>query len=599
MKIYGKDGRKNIRKDDRSDSRKNIRKNSRNANRKNHGKKIICTAILLDICMLLSACRGETPTEEMAESANAIWDSISFGHEEDLPFQVTDNRSGRETVYYKSPSDFIEDCGFEEEEPFWEYAVEKDMDKGTERDTEKDSVQLVLYYDEASGEGCGVRYYPDEENKSEAGFRFCRRKDEKLRYSIMEAWADLAWESTLSCKRNTGKTFVSGYEESKEYFQVYPRHINHFESKGIVEKDGDGTPASLVEIDWTYRADDTLQKREYRHNPQVFGTYRSSAEYYYNWGETGKGEKLLYQKFWTDRGGGEVYYIYGEDEMFPEFYLYMEQNMGAIEVQLVSYDTEIPDEDKLNLDEEMILAQYPVTRPFHADVDHYDDEGNPVVHLYEVVVNEDESHTATADWISVNPDTGIGVTFWNEIVDIIHDEEKIWYLKFLKGELEAAGTSTDSREILDYYYESGSLPCAYVDLNDDGIEELIIYPYGIFMQILTLDRGNVLWVGAPFYSGATGEIINTNKEVVMVDESHAGRNQYSVYRMNDEKELEAVIFFQVWFGGESGLEEDVYSQYIGGMEEGTEEVITKEEFDKLYERYVQNELDIEWKKSVR
>ncbi len=81
----------------------------------------------------------------------------------------------------------------------------------------------------------------------------------------------------------------------------------------------------------------------------------------------------------------------------------------------------------------------------------------------------------------------------------------------------------------------------------------------------------------------------------MVDESHAGRNQYSVYRLNDEKELENLIFFQVWFAGENtGLEKNEYTQYIGGLEKGTEESITEEEFSALYDKYVQNALETEW-----
>lgn len=182
-----------------------------------------------------------------------------------------------------------------------------------------------------------------------------------------------------------------------------------------------------------------------------------------------------------------------------------------------------------------------------------------------------------------------------EILQEIRKEETIYY-RFLDGQIEAANSGGISTgEILSSYYEYGPLNYAYVDLNDDGVQELLIYPDGIFMQILTIDHDEVYWVDAPFYSGATGEIINANKEIVMVDESHAGRRQYSVYRLNDEKELEDIIFFQVWFGGEiSGYEGDVYTQYIGGLEKGTEESITEEEFDALYEKYVQDTFEVEW-----
>ncbi len=479
-----------------------------------------------------------------------------------------------------SENNFIADCGFKEDESFWEYY------------TEEGSLQLVLYYDVTSKEGCGVRYYPEEENKPEEGFRFSVGLSDELQYPVMEAWADLARNSTLSCKRSTGKTAVSEYEESRECFENWPYDMKHFASKGIVKSAEAGNSSDLVEINWIYRNDDTLQRKVYRHNPQVFGTYRSSAEYYY-----GEDEKLLYQKFMTDYGNGEVYYIYGEDEIVPEYYLHIDQNQGIL-AELVSYDAEIPDEDKLNLDEERILEQFTYAPSFHVDIDHYDDEGNAAVHVYEAVENEDESHTATGDWITVNPDTGIGVNYYGEIVDIIQEEGKILYYRFLNGQIEAVRTETnDSQKILRSYYEEDSLLYAYVDLNDDDVEELIIYPYGIVMNILTIDRDEVCWITTPFYSAATGEMINENKEIVMVDKSHTGREHYSVYRLNNEKELEEVIFFQVWFAGEfTGLQEDKYIQCVGGAENGIKEVITKDEFDALYEKYVRNGLDIEWKR---
>lgn len=493
---------------------------------------------------------------------------------EELPFLVTDNRESYETTYYKSASDFIADCGFEEDKPFWEYY------------TEEGNLQLVLYYDETSKEGCGVRYYPGED-KPEGGFRFLGEISDEPQYSVMEAWVDLASNSTLSCRRSTGKTAVSEYEEFRECFENWPYDMKRFASKGIVKSEEDGKPSSLVEIDWIYRNDETLQRKEYRHNSQVFGTYRSSAEYYY-----GEDEELLYQKFKTDNGSGEVYYIYGKDDIVPEYYLHIDPNQGIL-AELVSYDAEIPDADKLNLDEESILEQFAYTPPLLVDINDYDDEGNAVVHVYESVKNEGESHIATYDWITVNPDTGIGVNFWEKIVDIIQEEEKVLYYRFLSGQIENANSG---ETIPDFYYEYGSLDYAYIDLNDDDIQELLIYRRGIFMDILTIDCDEVYWATPPFYSGATREMINENKEIIMVDESHAGRNQYSVYRLNDEKEPEDIIFFQVLLAEEdSGLEENVYSQYIGGLENGTEEIITKEEFDALYEKYVQNELDIFWR----
>lgn len=375
-------------------------------------KKITTLFINIFVCCILIVvmigCGGlnQSGTGNAADGINQEESSENSLMTEELPFRVTDSRASGETVYYECASDFIADCGFEEDKPFWEYH------------TEEGSLQLVLYYDETSKEGCGVRYYPGVD-KPEGGFRFLGEISDEPQYSVMEAWVDLASNSTLSCKRSTGKTAVSEYEEFRECFENWPYDMKHFASKGIVKSAEDGKASSLVEIDWTYRNDETLQRKEYQHNSRVFGTYRSSAEYYY-----GEDEKLLYQKFKTDYGNGEVYYIYGEDELVPECYLHIDQNQGIL-AELVSYDTEIPDADKLNLDDETILAQYHYEPPFYATIDHYDDEGNAVVHLYEICRVDDESWTSTWDWIAVNPDTGIGINFWGEIVDIIREENDV------------------------------------------------------------------------------------------------------------------------------------------------------------------------------
>ena len=59
-----------------------------------------------------------------------------------------------------------------------------------------------------------------------------------------------------------------------------------------------------------------------------------------------------------------------------------------------------------------ILAyKYSYEPPFHLDFSHEDENGCYVYHFYEVVINEDESHTATADRFTVDPKTGETTTF--------------------------------------------------------------------------------------------------------------------------------------------------------------------------------------------
>ena len=50
------------------------------------------------------------------------------------------------------------------------------------------------------------------------------------------------------------------------------------------------------------------------------------------------------------------------------------------------------------------------------EVDHEDDDGNVIIHCYEIVDNGDEIHTATVDWLTVNPFTTEATNFMGETV---------------------------------------------------------------------------------------------------------------------------------------------------------------------------------------
>lgn len=85
-----------------------------------------------------------------------------------------------------------------------------------------------------------------------------------------------------------------------------------------------------------------------------------------------------------------------------------------------------PDSQGGRYSEEMILEILgkDYEPPFHCVMDHIDEEGNYVIHIYEVVDNIEESHTATVDWITVNPDTGEAVTFFDEHFNIEEYSQK-------------------------------------------------------------------------------------------------------------------------------------------------------------------------------
>ena len=64
---------------------------------------------------------------------------------------------------------------------------------------------------------------------------------------------------------------------------------------------------------------------------------------------------------------------------------------------------------------EFLAKKYTCTKPpFYTILDHIGEDGIYAYHIYESVVNEDESHTATIDWVYVDPKTGEATTFFGE-----------------------------------------------------------------------------------------------------------------------------------------------------------------------------------------
>ena len=58
------------------------------------------------------------------------------------------------------------------------------------------------------------------------------------------------------------------------------------------------------------------------------------------------------------------------------------------------------------------------TPPFYTVLDHITEDGLYVYHIYESVDNEVEAHSATIDWVTVDPKTGEATTFFDETFNI-------------------------------------------------------------------------------------------------------------------------------------------------------------------------------------
>lgn len=77
-----------------------------------------------------------------------------------------------------------------------------------------------------------------------------------------------------------------------------------------------------------------------------------------------------------------------------------------------------PSEVKYSVEDVVEILGRGYTPPYYCVLDHVDEDGNYVIHLYESVDNGDEAHSATVDWITVNPATGDAENFFGEKFNI-------------------------------------------------------------------------------------------------------------------------------------------------------------------------------------
>lgn len=234
-------------------------------------------------------------------------------------FYVTDNQSGANLVGYESVEAFLEDAGFADKVPFYEYF---DEDSG--------ELQLVLYYDESDGTGGGVCYYPSQDSfHTPEGFLFDRA-------NTLQRSDDFF---TLLTERADADPYVvaspDGYDPAQdaeiEYYQEQIQYTDdgkpqHFLAQGWISyMDPEDTISDIVKIDWEYRENGSLKHRSYGRHYGVHDTYNSTVQ-----GDYDTQERVVFEHGYITHGSVDYYYIYNEDNTAPDYYLYIDHNLDRL-----------------------------------------------------------------------------------------------------------------------------------------------------------------------------------------------------------------------------------------------------------------------------
>lgn len=202
----------------------------------------------------------------------------------------------------------LSDFGFQEETPYYTYY------------DEEQALQLELFFDAASGRGCGFRYNRAvlEETPMVYGFGFSL----VLPDSDADPWGNTDPYSVKSVYGSDGSERVRDYAETTA---LDPNgKPAQFRSTGVYFDDPDSSEAiTLIQVEFTYRSDGSLLHKSYYHNPFAFGTTFSPSELDYD-----EAERLVFARSYITHGHLEYYYIYDGGSTQPAYCLCLDESLG-------------------------------------------------------------------------------------------------------------------------------------------------------------------------------------------------------------------------------------------------------------------------------
>lgn len=276
-----------------------------------------------------AACQKASRSLEKKHAENGGHEDEEEGQSQSAAtlLAVTDLRlNNPEVREYADKKTFLKEYGFDGKEPYFEYF------------TEDGTLQLELYYDVFLGVGCGLRYYPGEDLEPE-GFLFNGSRNYGYYTDFLKSGGiETDRYSVKALDGSDGSEDVEDYEESVIYREdgLPAQYVSRGRVTYLTEE---REITGLLQIDWSYREDGTLQKRDYWHNSMVFGTWYSSRQSYYD-----ERERLVYEHCYVTHGSVDYYYIYGEKSEVPVYCLIIDHNTGMLCAELLEYhgtDTEM------------------------------------------------------------------------------------------------------------------------------------------------------------------------------------------------------------------------------------------------------------------
>lgn len=195
---------------------------------------------------------------------------------------------------------------------------------------------VYQYYAEETNELLQEVYY-DEQSRSAVGLSYINLAEESymIGYDITEC-EQREWKDNRDVLIREGEELpeLENAEENKEYNEN--GQLICYEVTGIMTdlKEPDENDYTIVKIEFFYREDGTLWKKECYYNAWAFGTTGATEIYYYD-----EMERLTYAYIYITHGCLEEYYLYERDSKEPSYCLTVDHfGAGAVLLSCVKYE---------------------------------------------------------------------------------------------------------------------------------------------------------------------------------------------------------------------------------------------------------------------
>lgn len=180
---------------------------------------------------------------------------------------------------------------------------------------------LNLYLDPEEEDGVGIYYGETRVSKHITRFD-------------IESWKPGVWDDNKYSLIRAGEKAATALDEYQEYREYNDQgQITSFYSEGIITGWGEPSKEKLVQIEFSYRNDGTLERKRCHYNHRLYGTTRRSETFYFN----GR-EQLNYVTAYITHGMLSDYYFYKEGKEEPIYCLTLDHMGISCYGELLKYE---------------------------------------------------------------------------------------------------------------------------------------------------------------------------------------------------------------------------------------------------------------------